>query len=182
MDFDNLKFLRKLEKGKQYFGKQLEQAIMDASNMYRKVHILVSGSNRGQYWILVSTLVSLMTVFVLSSVSIIKALTTGKLLEPSLIFMHCFLLQTVVYTGFVLVTVFGVCGCLHHEAGKIVLHMKRIPLFFGWKQKILRRTVKTLSVLKIQFGSFNFLEKRTPFVYVGFAVGKIVDSLLLSKR
>jgi len=122
-----------------------------------------------------------MTALDISSVVIIQAVIAGTRVEPRFIVLYCFFLQCAVYALVIIVAVFGVCGCVHYEARSCVREMKRVTLISGWKEKVLQRKVKALPVIKIELSSDNFVEKSTPFVYIGFVMARIVDSLLLSK-
>ena len=43
-----------------------------------------------------------------------------------------------------------------------------------------RGLVRILRVVKVQFGSMNFIEKMTPIVFQNFATGKLVKCLLVT--
>lgn len=73
--------------------------------------------------------------------------------------------------------IFGFCGGVHDTSRKCLdglMHLESLR-----KNKLLRRMVMSMPIVKVKCGSNNCLEKITPVVYQEFANEKIVDTLLL---
>ncbi|CAL8146907.1 unnamed protein product [Orchesella dallaii] len=154
----------------------------DATTIYRQIEILVHSFNRAHSGQLVMILLALLTITVICSLSVIKALTSGTFTDPRSFYANCFFAYSVMNSIILLLMVYGLCGNLHQDASRCVAEMRRTALTCEPRQrKLLQRTVMALPVLKIEFGGTNFVEKRTPFVYLEFALGRIIDGLLLSK-
>ncbi|CAL8135740.1 unnamed protein product [Orchesella dallaii] len=159
----------------------VENSTYAAIKTYRQVQILVSNLNRAHSALLVFLLVVLMSGLVLFTVSSIQTLTTGTFTESGNFYINCFFADAIVHFVVVILSVYGLCGNLHQEASGTLGEMKRAALFCGIKQaRIARRCTNALPVLKIEFGGTNFVEKRTAFVYLEFALERIIDTLLIS--
>ncbi|CAL8146898.1 unnamed protein product [Orchesella dallaii] len=155
---------------------------IDATTIYRQIEILVHSFNRAHSGQLVMILLALLTITVICSLSVIKALTSGTFTDPRSFYANCFFAYSVMNSIILLLMVYGLCGNLHQDASRCVAEMRRTALTCEPRQrKLLQRTVMALPVLKIEFGDTNFVEKMTPFVYLEFALGRIIDGLLLSK-
>ncbi|CAL8135742.1 unnamed protein product [Orchesella dallaii] len=161
----------------------IENSTDAALRTYRQVQILVDNFNRAHSSLLVSLHVMVLTTLVLSTVCIMKAWSAGRFTAPGYLYLNCFFADTNVHVVVVLLSVYGLCRSVHHDANETVGQMKRAALFCGAKQaRIACRCMNALPVLKIEFGGTNFVEKRTPIVYMEFALERIIDGLLLSKK
>ncbi|CAL8136606.1 unnamed protein product [Orchesella dallaii] len=159
-----------------------EQRILNASKAYKEMQILVTSFNRVHSGILVSILVNTMIFLVLGAVNVIKATAAGKFMDYDSIILNLYFVQAVCMSTVLIIAVFGVCGNLHYESCRELTRMKMAALNSGRKRRLMEKTMKGLPVLKIEFGATNFVEKKTPFVYIEFALARIVDNLLLSKH
>ncbi|CAL8136608.1 unnamed protein product [Orchesella dallaii] len=159
-----------------------KQSLASASMSYKEIQILVTIFNQVHSGILVSILVNMMIFLVLGAVNIVKATAVGRFLDYHSVTLNLYFVQNVFLTTIIIFAVFGVCGNVHFESCRELARMKRVVLGSGRNRKLMEKSLKGLPVLKIEFGATNFVEKRTPFVYVEFALARMVENLLLSKR
>lgn len=72
---------------------------------------------------------------------------------------------------------FGCCGQVHASSLKTlayIKHRKKVN-----EPKLFTKLVASYSVIKIKFGSTNFIEKITPVTFQLFLIQRIVDALLI---
>jgi hypothetical protein len=74
------------------------------------------------------------------------------------------------------IVVFGIAGKVHENSIQLVASMKRKRSYEG--NKILKREVKALSYLKIQFGLRSYMEKSTCLTIMDFTMGQTANLLL----
>ncbi|CAL8136386.1 unnamed protein product [Orchesella dallaii] len=108
-------------------GSKLRMGMMGATNCvenstyaalktYRQVQILVGNLNRAHSTLLVSLLVIILTTLVLFNVSMLKSLTTGNFTAPGNLYINCFFADSTFHVIIILLSVYGLCGSVHHEA------------------------------------------------------------------
>ncbi|CAL8121240.1 unnamed protein product [Orchesella dallaii] len=76
----------------------------------------------------------------------------------------------------VILGVYGFAGDVN-TTSKIVLQTLQCKL--KGEKKIVRKELKSLSVLKMKFGTANYIDKMTPLIFINFNHGRIVDLLLV---
>jgi len=100
------------------------------------------------------------------------------------IFVNLILYQFVLYAIIFILIIFGNCGNVHQSSCETLTTMRRKLEYFdessGVEKRRRMRVVKSLPVVKIKFGSTNFIEVTTPFVYLQFVLQRIVDCMLVS--
>lgn len=97
----------------------------------------------------------------------------------------------IINDGFVGISkVFSACAEVHHSSKKVLSVMKKLNSFrFGRKTgnesdqgklKEYQKMVRSLRLVKVQFGSTNHIEKLTPIMFQQFVTDRLIDSLLMS--
>lgn len=99
-------------------------------------------------------------------------LTTFKL------FVNTYYLETVMMCAMVIDVLFGFCGHLFDTSKTCLDRLNHHQLLY--QSKDCRRTLKSLTIIKILMGNDNYIEKMTPINYQQFTTDRIVDALLLS--
>lgn len=78
--------------------------------------------------------------------------------------------------------VFAFCANVHTMSSKclkkIQRHTETVPQS---KLRMYRRIVRSLAVVKVDFGQMNFIEKLTPVIFQQFSTSRLIDCLLVSK-
>ncbi|CAL8145488.1 unnamed protein product [Orchesella dallaii] len=150
--------------------------------VYKQLQILLKMFNVLHSGILVSLLVTLLTLEVVAAVKVIRSLSGGTFTSSSGIWVNGFLLQIVMYSVVAVVAIYGMAGRVNDVAQRCLRAMKNGALQSGKDRKSLIKIVNSLSVLKVEFASSNFVEKLTPYIFLEFTLARIIDCLLLSKR
>lgn len=70
-------------------------------------------------------------------------------------------------------------GDVHETSKKCLRKLKQG--YFLTKVKKYKRMIRSLPIVKINFGSTNYVEKLTPVVFEHFTLLRIIDTLLVSK-
>ncbi|CAL8146490.1 unnamed protein product [Orchesella dallaii] len=171
---------RKLGKSK---GFGILSSINKAISNYQHIRILLIEFNSVHSNFLVSVLLTVLTFQVLSGIKLISCLATDSFTDGNLFWMNCFYAQAVVENVCMIITLFGGFGAVHDLAGHCLRNMRNAAIHrqHGFQGKILKRVVKSLPGLKVEFSATNFIERLTPFVYLEFSLIRIVEFLLLSK-
>ncbi|CAL8146487.1 unnamed protein product [Orchesella dallaii] len=157
--------------------------INKAISNYQHIRILLIQFNRVHSNFLVFVLLTVITFMVLNGVRLIASLATVSFTDRKLIGMNCFYASVVLQNVGITIALFGGFGAVHDLAGSCLRNMRNAAIYprHSCRGKILKRVVKSLPVLKVEFSATNFVEKITPFVYLEFSLLRIVDCLLLSK-
>ncbi|CAL8147392.1 unnamed protein product [Orchesella dallaii] len=151
--------------------------------MYRKIQLIVESYNRIHSKILISILLLYVSSLVIWAVKFIQFLLIGKFGDPTFLAMSFLVIQTIIHASTIIILLYGTCGNVHDESTKCLVEMRWSTFHSGssYRRKLVLMEVKSLPVLKIEFGASNFIEKTTSIVFLQFALEKIVDCLLLSK-
>jgi len=133
---------------------------------------------------LVSFLVTGIVTFVIGAVMVIQCLAKGTFAESQLIWVNLAYAQWILYGAVCILGLYGGFGSVNDGGNECLAQMKIMALMSGGRGRrgLLRRMVKALPVMKIEFGGANFIEKLTPFVYMEFAFKSVIDVLLLTKQ
>ncbi|CAL8147339.1 unnamed protein product [Orchesella dallaii] len=158
-----------------------EKGTNNIAFIYKEIQLLVGSFNRIHSKLLITILVVFLMVLVLWAVKFIQFLVIGKFGDPRFLSMNVLIVEIVLNCVVVIILLYGTCGDAHDASVKCLEEMKWYALHSGSRRKIILREMRALPVLKIEFGTSNFIGKTTPFVYLQFALIRIIDCLLLSK-
>ncbi|CAL8146481.1 unnamed protein product [Orchesella dallaii] len=164
-------------------GLGILSTINKAISNYQHIRILLIEFNWVHSNFLASVLLSVISFVVLNGGRLISSLATDSFNDRKVVGMNCFYAAVVVQNVGCIIALFGGFGAVHELAGNCLRNMRNAAIYprHGCRGKILKRVMKSLPVLKVEFSASNFVEKITPVVYLQFALIRIVDCLLLSK-
>lgn len=153
----------------------LENGLMLA----RQINLLAASFNKMFATLLVMISVHAVLMQIIGGYCLVRVLGGNENVFSRLLFIF------MIENGFVVTTlVYGFCGEVHDASNKGMKRIKKYAHVDGRssrKMKMFRRVASSMPVLKINFGSGNFVEKSTPIVFQQFTIERLVDLLLLSK-
>ncbi|CAL8129349.1 unnamed protein product [Orchesella dallaii] len=142
-----------------------------------RLKLLVSLFNEAHSSVVIHLLGAVTFVQTLAAFILIRAVRDSE--DMALIGIFCNLVAIINIS----VIILGIYG----YAGSVFSTSIMLTKGFNTSEKVLRsrldrKIAKSLSILKIKFGGSNFIDKRTPLVFLDFNIGRTVDLLLVDKR
>lgn len=153
---------------------------------YRQIHILAKlGNDVQQMTLTVGTIALGIISQPISLVALIRLQYSASTLIPFM-FVGLTFLETVL---FMVVCVGGWSGSGIYQESKVLLraynrHIVEFTAIGEWtgnRNRWAQRFIKSCQLIKIRFGSLNFIEERTPLNCLDFANNLTVELLLLTK-
>jgi len=160
--------------------KQWSILFQESTILYRQLKILLEIFNQIHSRILVVFLVTTKIGMVFSAVVLLSSGNVAK--SNSNILVNMILCQYLLYATIFIMITFGSCGNVHQSSCEILSTMRKKAEYFdktGIEKRLVFRIIKSLPVLKIEFGITNFIEVTTPFMYLEFVLQRIVDCMLV---
>lgn len=146
--------------------------------MYNQIHIIVQYYNNIQQNLpIIFYLAFSIFAFVLSTFALVKNGTNTAPIEINLF-------GSAAMDGcYALVVIFGTFGRLHMETSNIVKYlqirfMSENKNIRGYNLKLNKRLMLSLTPVKVQFGSVNFIDRMTPIVALDFCFVQLANLLL----
>jgi len=95
------------------------------------------------------------------------------------IWARLYFFQIVINSALILNLVYGFCADVHYYSGKLIARMNQNSQ--GVRQhRIYTKTIKSLAIVRVDFGDNNFIEKITPVMFQHFSALRIIDSILVT--
>lgn len=95
------------------------------------------------------------------------------------IWMSILYIQTVAVCILVNIFMYGLSATVHTEC---IRFFKKVKSSSSIKSKICLKTFASLQIVKVGFGSANYIEKLTPVIFQKFATERVIDVLILSSK
>ncbi|CAL8140306.1 unnamed protein product [Orchesella dallaii] len=147
---------------------------------YRRIQLLTKAFNQVHSTMVVSILMTVLTTQITSTLKLVH-IVKGN--DDSNVGVRLYFVRVLITSIIVINIVFGFLADVNYFSLEFLGQLKRIansskPGLRSYQ--VLRKMTNSLQVLKIQFGSDNYIDILTPIIFQQFATGRVIDSLLLA--
>ncbi|CAL8140308.1 unnamed protein product [Orchesella dallaii] len=147
---------------------------------HRRIQLLTTAFNQVHSTMMVSILMTVLTTQITSTLKLVH-IVKGN--DDSNVGVRLYFIRVLISSIITINIVFGFLADVNYFSLKFVGQLRRIASSSkpGFKRyQVLWKMTNSLQVLKIQFGSDNYIDILTPIIFQQFATGRVIDALLLA--
>ncbi|CAL8140298.1 unnamed protein product [Orchesella dallaii] len=146
---------------------------------HRRIQLLTNTFNQIHSTMIVSILMAALSSQIRSALKLVNIIKGN---DDSNVGVRLYYVRVLLTSIVIINTVFGYFADVNYFSLELVGQMRRVASISNQRFKryqVMRKMTNSLQGLKIKFGSDNYVDTLTPFIFQQFAADRVIDALLL---